>query len=184
MSSSNQPTPGEHQVQDGPRGHRDGSDGAPLDTRGAANGTDVHEARGGVVPSHESTGADGQGRGARGMSVPANEYQPHAQSTGHWEYFPASPQDAQRHQQVLKSTDASLILGILSVTVLPLLGPFAVWQASQAEKLGGRATVGKILGWVGVAVLILAVLWFAFIALMWGVVFTELQDQVNTSSHV
>ena len=33
--------------------------------------------------------------------------------------------------------------------VLPLLSPFAPWQARAAEKLGVPATAGKVLGWVG-----------------------------------
>ena len=66
--------------------------------------------------------------------------------------------------------------------MLPLLAPFAVWQASKAEKLGGRATAGKILGWVGVALLILVVLWVIFLMAIWGFAMSEMQDQFNSSN--
>ncbi|MCD1145342.1 DUF4190 domain-containing protein [Kocuria sp. LUK] len=57
--------------------------------------------------------------------------------------------------------ETALVLGILSVVVLPLLGPFAVWQAGEAEKLGVPATAGRVLGWVGTALLVVGAVLFA-----------------------
>jgi hypothetical protein len=59
----------------------------------------------------------------------------------------------------------SLVFGILGVVVLPILAPLALWQASKAEKLGKSATAGKVLGWIGVAFLIIGVLVFLFVIL-------------------
>ncbi|TRW46430.1 DUF4190 domain-containing protein [Georgenia yuyongxinii] len=56
----------------------------------------------------------------------------------------------------------SLVLGIISVVLLPLLGPLAIWQAAKAEKLGRPATAGKVLGWIGSAFLAIGVVIFAF----------------------
>ncbi|MFI7483176.1 DUF4190 domain-containing protein [Kocuria sp. M1R5S2] len=71
----------------------------------------------------------------------------------------SSPQavEGRRH------ADNALILGILSVVVLPLLGPFAIWQAREAEKLGISATVGKVLGWVGTVMIAV----FLFFLVAW-----------------
>jgi len=52
------------------------------------------------------------------------------------------------------------VLGILGVVVLPLLGPFAIWQANEAEKLGVPATAGRVLGWVGTVLLGVFLLFF------------------------
>ncbi len=57
----------------------------------------------------------------------------------------------------------SLVFGILGVVVLPILAPLALWQARKAEKLGKSATAGKVLGWIGVAFLIIGVLVFLFV---------------------
>jgi len=56
----------------------------------------------------------------------------------------------------------SLVLGILGIVILPILAPFAIWQANKAEKLGKPATAGKVLGWIGVAFLAIGVLAFLF----------------------
>ena len=64
----------------------------------------------------------------------------------------------------------SLVLGILGIVILPILAPFAIWQANKAEKLGKPATAGKVLGWIGVAFLAIGVLVFLFflVALLVG----------------
>ncbi|WP_211489818.1 DUF4190 domain-containing protein [Georgenia thermotolerans] len=54
----------------------------------------------------------------------------------------------------------SLVFGILGVVLLPILAPFALWQASKAEKLGKSATAGKVLGWIGVVFLAVGVVFF------------------------
>lgn len=112
-------------------------------------------------------------RDSRGPDQP-QQYTPPA---GRWEYVPADPQDAQRYADASRSTDLSLILGILGVTVLPFLGPFALWQATKAEKLGGRAAAGKVLGWVGIVMLVLMVVWLVLIFTVWGVMFTQFMNE-------
>jgi hypothetical protein len=62
-----------------------------------------------------------------------------------------------------RRAENALILGILGVVVLPLLGPFAIWQAREAEKLGISATVGKVLGWVGTVMIAV----FLFFLVLW-----------------
>lgn len=95
--------------------------------------------------------------------------------------MPASPQDAQQQVQAAKSAETSLVLGIIGVVMLPVLAPFALWQAYKSEKLGGRATAGKVLGWVGVALLILGVLWLIAVFAFFGLMMNEL-DSVTRSS--
>ena len=109
---------------------------------------------------------------------PRSFHQPqqYAPPAGRWEYVPANPQDAQRYAEASRSADLSLILGILGVTVLPVLGPFALWRATKAEKLGGRATAGKVLGWVGIVMLVLVVAWVVLVFALWGVAFTQIAN--------
>lgn len=114
-------------------------------------------------------------------TVPASNISPYSQPPGRWEYVPASPQDAQQQVQAAKSADTSLVLGILGVVMLPILAPFAVWQAYKSEKLGGRATAGKVLGWVGVALLVLGVLWLIVFFAFFGLMMNEL-DTVTRST--
>lgn len=136
-------------------------------------------AQGAYHPGPDS--GSGPFRDSHGVPVAPNQYQPYAQPAGRWEYVPGSPEDAQRYAQATSSTDTSLVLGILSVTVLPLLAPFALWQASKAEKLGGRATAGKVLGWVGVVMLALGILWLVFFLVMWGALVTQMPGVVDSS---
>ena len=85
-------------------------------------------------------------------------------------------------RQGRRSAEAALALGILGVAVLPILAPFAVWQANKAERLGEIATAGKILGWVGVALLILAVVWIVLMFVFFGVIMSGVQESVQQSA--
>lgn len=113
-------------------------------------------------------------------SVPANQVSPYGQPAGRWEYVPISAQDAQQQDQAARSSEASLVLGILGVVILPILAPFALWQAYKSEKLGGRATSGKVLGWVGIALLILGILWTVLFFAFFGVMMNEFSSTMNT----
>lgn len=62
-----------------------------------------------------------------------------------------------------KAKTTSLVLGIFGLFFLGLiLGPLAIIQANKAERLGERATAGKVLGYIctvfGIIGLILTVL--------------------------
>lgn len=80
-------------------------------------------------------------------------------------YVPPAP-PAYGYDQVSADANSaatlSLVLGILGIVILPILAPFAIWQANKAEKLGKPATAGKVLGWIGVAFLAIGVLVFLF----------------------
>jgi uncharacterized Tic20 family protein len=104
-----------------------------------------------------------------------NPYQPTPQqhssqgqygSYGAGGHVPAAPPaygyDA-TSQEANSAATMSLIFGILGVVLLPIVfGPLAIWQAKKAERLGKPATAGKVLGWIGVALVIIGVI--AFIA--------------------
>lgn len=137
-----------------------------------------------TVTPHKSTCRTAEPRGGtpgRNPTVPANQVSPYSQPPGRWEYVPVSPQDAQQQVQAAKSAETSLVLGIIGVVMLPVLAPFALWQAYKSEKLGGRATAGKVLGWVGVALLILGVLWLVAFFAFFGLMMNEL-DTVTRST--
>ncbi|MHA7178642.1 hypothetical protein ACX80J_00855 [Arthrobacter sp. MDB2-24] len=64
-----------------------------------------------------------------------------------------------------KAKTTSLVLGIVGLFILGIiLGPLAIMQANKAERLGERATAGKVLGYIctifGVIALIFTVLRF------------------------
>lgn len=96
-------------------------------------------------------------------------------------YDVAVGRDPATYLQGRRSAEAALALGILGVAVIPILAPFAVWQANKAERFGEIATAGKILGWVGVALLILAVIWIVLMFVFFGVFMSEIQDSMNQS---
>lgn len=83
---------------------------------------------------------------------------------------PPPPWLAERSALGRSHADTALILGILSVVVLPLLGPFAIWQAREAEKLGTPAVPGRVLGWVGTVLLgvlvLFLVLWLVAVVFL------------------
>ncbi|MHA7207775.1 hypothetical protein [Arthrobacter sp. MDT1-65] len=48
-----------------------------------------------------------------------------------------------------KAKTTSLVLGIIGLFLLGIvLGPLAIMQANKAERLGERATAGKVLGYI------------------------------------
>lgn len=64
-----------------------------------------------------------------------------------------------------KAKTTSLVLGIIGLFLLGIiLGPIAIMQANKAERLGERATAGKVLGYIctifGIIGLIFTVLRF------------------------
>ena len=66
--------------------------------------------------------------------------------------------DQMRGQQLAQT---SMILGILSLFILGvILGPIAIVKAKQAERLNTAATVGKVTGWIGTILGVLAVISF------------------------
>lgn len=69
-----------------------------------------------------------------------------------------------------KNAQSSLVFGILAVTVFPLVfAPLALVFAKKAEDNGVSATAGKILGWIGVG---LAVLTVIYIMILMMILFT------------
>lgn len=48
-----------------------------------------------------------------------------------------------------KHRTTSVVLGVVGLFLLGIvLGPLAIWQAGKAERLGVKATAGKVLGWI------------------------------------
>ena len=75
-------------------------------------------------------------------------------------WAPPPPWQAERVAEGRSHAETALILGILGLVVLPVLAPFAIWQAGKAEKLGVPATAGRVLGWVGTVLLGVVVVFF------------------------
>jgi uncharacterized Tic20 family protein len=109
-----------------------------------------------------------------------NPYQPYQQqhsqegqygSYGAGGHVPAAPPaygyDA-TSQEANSAATMSLVFGILAVVLLPIVfGPLAVWQAKKAERLGKPATAGKVLGWIGIVMVIIGIIaGIAFVVLM------------------
>lgn len=89
-------------------------------------------------------------------------------------YAPAAPPaygyDA-TSQEANSAATLALVFGILAVVLLPIVfGPLAVWQAKKAERLGKPATAGKVLGWIGIVMVIIGVVVgvFMFFAVVMG----------------
>ena len=81
-----------------------------------------------------------------------------------------SPQKAEAD----KAEQMALLFGILGLFILGVVfGPLAITQANKAEKAGGDATAGKVLGWIGLILGALAVLFIAaYIVIMGGIFLT------------
>lgn len=80
-------------------------------------------------------------------------------------YQPTSQSPGGISPEASKAKTTSLVLGILGLFALGIiLGPIAIMQANKAERLGERATAGKVLGYIctifGIIGLILVVLRF------------------------
>lgn len=106
-------------------------------------------------------GPGGSGHAGGGPTSPGGPTTP---------WGPPPPWQAERFAVGRSHADTALILGILSVVVLPLLGPFAIWQAREAEKLGTPAVPGRVLGWVGTVLLgvlvLFLVLWLVAVVFL------------------
>jgi uncharacterized Tic20 family protein len=88
-------------------------------------------------------------------------------------YVPAAPPAYgydTTSQEANSAATLSLVFGILAVVLLPIVfGPLALWQAKKAERLGKPATAGKVLGWIGIVMVILGIVAaIAFFVLMAG----------------
>lgn len=72
--------------------------------------------------------------------------------------YPPAPSPAHGYGQAAADGNSAatlaIVFGVVGIVLLPILAPLAIWQANKAEKLGVNATAGKVLGWVGVALLI------------------------------
>jgi D-methionine transport system substrate-binding protein len=71
----------------------------------------------------------------------------------------------------------SLILGIVGLFA-PIVAPFAIWQAGKARKDGNPAKAGRILGWIGSALL---VIWLA-VSIVVASLGLSVVNQVNASA--
>ena len=81
---------------------------------------------------------------------------------------PFQTQNSPEHMRGQQLAQTSMILGILSLFIAGvILGPIAIVKAKQAERLNTAATVGKVTGWIGT---ILGVLALIFFVVMIGIV--------------
>ncbi|GGG58358.1 hypothetical protein GCM10011374_21490 [Kocuria dechangensis] len=63
--------------------------------------------------------------------------------------YPGGMQGNAAQGQKHKTT--SIVLGVVGLFILGIvLGPLALWQAGKAERLGVKATAGKVLGWIAI----------------------------------
>ena len=78
---------------------------------------------------------------------PQGQYGQQAGSQGGMQGYQGVPQGSAAQGQKHKTT--ALVLGIVGLFVLGIvLGPLAIWQAGKAERMGVKATAGKVLGWI------------------------------------
>lgn len=90
----------------------------------------------GYDPSNSPYGQDQYGQSPYGQ-------QPGYQSG--MQHYPGYGNAAQGQ----KHRTTAVVLGIVGLFVLGIvLGPLALWQAGKAERLGVKATAGKVLGWI------------------------------------
>lgn len=76
-----------------------------------------------------------------------------------------APQGQPSKSEAESKSTTSLVLGILAVVLGPIgviLGPIAIVQGKASEKLGGRATAGIVLGWIGTILAVFSIIFIIF----------------------
>lgn len=78
-----------------------------------------------------------------------NQYGQQPGYQGGMQGYPGGMQGGAAQGQKHKTT--SIVLGVVGLFILGIvLGPLALWQAGKAERLGVKATAGKVLGWIAI----------------------------------
>jgi hypothetical protein len=90
------------------------------------------------------------GQGQYGQSpYGQNQYGQQPGYQGGMQGYPGGMQGNAAQGQKHKTT--SIVLGVVGLFILGIvLGPLALWQAGKAERLGVKATAGKVLGWIAI----------------------------------
>lgn len=112
----------------------------------------------GALPGYGPQGYASPGQPTSGY--PQTGYGPHGYGQAGYGGYGAMP--AVRSPQQVEADKAARLSMILAIVglVFPIasifLGPIAIGQSNKAQRLGGNATIGKVLGWVATA---LGVFW-------------------------